>query len=463
MSISDEVRSRLVTKAGFKCSYCHARLSERQGAVDHIIPRKLNGTDDESNLAFCCNNCNSRKGERVSGVDPVTNKWSKLFNPKTQHWDDHFHVWAGDVCGKTSTGRATAHLLFQRATLDVYQKDWQVFDRISNSAFRELLTQERGNRLRNRFDQMLISTMNHHWNSSLFSLQPRDRRNVLRAASILLFERTCMMGLRAQATRDLSLIAQILPAARRSSSKQFQRFLMLNQAILLGHLATVAYLEGDFKKVQELQFRAALADARGCDQSGKMMDLKDRTRQAMLRTKYDVDPRFGMFDESEINDSVALAVDGDTEPITYLAAWAMSGKNIRKKRVRLIEKALEVVTSILERCGYGLSYNVGPPIILRRRWWPLQLVNSHKFDENLLRSDLDLWLNYQMHNEIRSLAASLKYTHSVLTLSQWNLIQPILHEYLNKIAMREKRLGYSMQDPGLFGMTRQKALQYSLD
>lgn len=77
--------------------------------VEHIIPLSRGGTSDETNLWLACAWCNSYKGDRTHALYPVTGEEVPLFNPRTQHWSDHFQ-WSEDgirIIGLTPTGRAT--------------------------------------------------------------------------------------------------------------------------------------------------------------------------------------------------------------------------------------------------------------------------------------------------------------------------------------------------------------------
>jgi len=63
------------------------------------------------NLAWACPRCNERKGTNLSGVDPDTDRVTRLFHPRRDSWTKHF-AWDGvRIRGITGTGRATAWLL----------------------------------------------------------------------------------------------------------------------------------------------------------------------------------------------------------------------------------------------------------------------------------------------------------------------------------------------------------------
>jgi hypothetical protein len=104
------VRSR----AQVRCEYCGLHQDQSPLArlqIEHIIPRKHGGSDDESNLALACVDCNLHKGSNIAGIDPESGKMTELFNPRTQSWTDHF-VWQGSlIVGRTAIGRTTVQVL----------------------------------------------------------------------------------------------------------------------------------------------------------------------------------------------------------------------------------------------------------------------------------------------------------------------------------------------------------------
>ena len=57
-----------------------------------------------------CRMCNCFKAGQTDGLDPVSQQRVALFDPRRQHWLDHFN-WSNDgthVVGTTPNGRATA-------------------------------------------------------------------------------------------------------------------------------------------------------------------------------------------------------------------------------------------------------------------------------------------------------------------------------------------------------------------
>jgi 5-methylcytosine-specific restriction endonuclease McrA len=55
-----KIRKRILERDGYTCQACGGEAN----SVDHIVPRALNGGDDEWNLQALCTPCNSAKGGR---------------------------------------------------------------------------------------------------------------------------------------------------------------------------------------------------------------------------------------------------------------------------------------------------------------------------------------------------------------------------------------------------------------
>jgi hypothetical protein len=109
--LAKALRQRIVRNAKNRCGYCLTpqRFFSARLSVEHIIPLFKGGTSDEDNLWLSCQACNWYKSTKTHGRDPVSGKMFPLFNPRQQHWVEHF-AWQPDgvrIIGKTPTGRAT--------------------------------------------------------------------------------------------------------------------------------------------------------------------------------------------------------------------------------------------------------------------------------------------------------------------------------------------------------------------
>ncbi len=100
--------------AGDLCEYCRLPQATQEATfhVDHIEPRIAGGPTVAENLALACVTCSLKKAARQTAWDSRTQKEVRLFNPRSDHWEDHFSFtknWR--LRGRTATGRATAELL----------------------------------------------------------------------------------------------------------------------------------------------------------------------------------------------------------------------------------------------------------------------------------------------------------------------------------------------------------------
>lgn len=116
--IDETVRTFVRSRARDRCEYC--RISQfdvpfPRFHIEHVIPIKHGGSDAAENLALACNHCNLHKGPNLSGIDPQTVQLSRLFNPRTDAWADHFRQDGPNIVGLTSIGRTTVNVLEMNA------------------------------------------------------------------------------------------------------------------------------------------------------------------------------------------------------------------------------------------------------------------------------------------------------------------------------------------------------------
>jgi hypothetical protein len=110
----DKATEELVhERAEGRCEYCRMieEFDDLPFQVEHIIAKQHGGSDDPDNLALACVPCNLHKGPNLSGIDPLTGKIVRLFDPRRQRWRRHFR-WNGALLeGRTLSGRATVEVL----------------------------------------------------------------------------------------------------------------------------------------------------------------------------------------------------------------------------------------------------------------------------------------------------------------------------------------------------------------
>lgn len=111
--ISAALRREVRERARECCEYCLVAESEIvfPHEPDHLIARKHGGSTVSENLALACYDCNRFKGADIASIDVLTGALTRLFNPRTQRWSEHFRNDGGRIIPLTATGRVTETIL----------------------------------------------------------------------------------------------------------------------------------------------------------------------------------------------------------------------------------------------------------------------------------------------------------------------------------------------------------------
>jgi hypothetical protein len=109
--IPEALRTQIDATDRGSCCYC--LTSEAVSGVpltyDHITPTSRGGVTTFDNVCLACQTCNEFKTNTTWAVDPLTQESTPLFQPRQNHWQDHF-AWSLDgtkIEGTTAIGRAT--------------------------------------------------------------------------------------------------------------------------------------------------------------------------------------------------------------------------------------------------------------------------------------------------------------------------------------------------------------------
>jgi hypothetical protein len=107
------MRQAVWTRAGGQCEYCRLHQDDAfEGhEPDHVIAEQHRGPTHLENLALACWECNRRKGRNVASVDPVSAEIVRLFNPRSDQWQEHFKFEGLRIMPITAIARATEALL----------------------------------------------------------------------------------------------------------------------------------------------------------------------------------------------------------------------------------------------------------------------------------------------------------------------------------------------------------------
>jgi len=106
-------RSRVRDRAENRCEYCriHQQHYIITFHVEHIVAQQQPGGNNEANLALAFHFCNRHKWPNLAGMDSATGELTRLFNPRTDTWNQHFQIQAGRIIGLTPMGRTTVYVL----------------------------------------------------------------------------------------------------------------------------------------------------------------------------------------------------------------------------------------------------------------------------------------------------------------------------------------------------------------
>ncbi|MDQ2100188.1 MAG: HNH endonuclease signature motif containing protein [Tychonema bourrellyi B0820] len=113
LKISPALRREVFQRAEGRCEYCrlHQDFSIYTHEVDHVVARKHGGKTVLENLALSCLPCNRYKGSDLTSIDPQTGEITRLFDPRSDVWPEHFILENGRIIGLSAIGRTTIFLL----------------------------------------------------------------------------------------------------------------------------------------------------------------------------------------------------------------------------------------------------------------------------------------------------------------------------------------------------------------
>ena len=112
--MAQSLRQSVRERAQRRCEYCHLPDFAAPAStfhVEHIVAQQHGGSDDIANRAWSCHRCNLNKGPNLSGIDHLTGRIVRLFDPRRQLWKRHFRWEGAFLRGRTQTGRATIAVL----------------------------------------------------------------------------------------------------------------------------------------------------------------------------------------------------------------------------------------------------------------------------------------------------------------------------------------------------------------
>ena len=109
--VNEELRKIVASRAHNLCEYflIHEEDTYSGCQVDHVISIKHGGSTIADNLA--CAFCNQHKGTDLGSVLTTTGELVRFFNPRHDHWADHFKLDGVVIKPLTHIGEVTVNIL----------------------------------------------------------------------------------------------------------------------------------------------------------------------------------------------------------------------------------------------------------------------------------------------------------------------------------------------------------------
>lgn len=123
--IAAGLRRLVESRANHLCEYCliHDGDTYLGCQVDHVISEKHGGLTDADNLSYACTFCNRAKGTDIGSIAPSNGEFTRFFNPRTDHWADHFSLNGVVVQPRTPIGEAAVRLLGYNETDRILERE----------------------------------------------------------------------------------------------------------------------------------------------------------------------------------------------------------------------------------------------------------------------------------------------------------------------------------------------------
>jgi hypothetical protein len=106
------LRRLVAERADSICEYClvHEDDTFFGCEVEHIISEKHGGPTTEEKLAYACVFCNRFKGSDIASI-AKSGKLCRFYNPRTDHWSEHFRLEQFAIIPLTEIGEVTVRIL----------------------------------------------------------------------------------------------------------------------------------------------------------------------------------------------------------------------------------------------------------------------------------------------------------------------------------------------------------------
>ncbi len=111
--LNRKTRDAVAKRARFRCEYCllHEDDAYFSFRIDHIISLKHGGSNELHNLAYSCVACNRIKGADIGSVVLPEKEFIRLYNPRTDSWEEHFQIIGPRIVPISDVGKVTTKIL----------------------------------------------------------------------------------------------------------------------------------------------------------------------------------------------------------------------------------------------------------------------------------------------------------------------------------------------------------------
>jgi hypothetical protein len=123
--LNRKTRDAVAKRARFRCEYCLLHEGDAYLAfeIDHIISLKHGGNSELDNLAYSCVACNRMKGADIGSIVLPEKEFIRLYNPRTDSWEEHFRIMGPRIVPISDIGKVTTKILLLNDDLRISERE----------------------------------------------------------------------------------------------------------------------------------------------------------------------------------------------------------------------------------------------------------------------------------------------------------------------------------------------------
>ncbi|WP_421949488.1 HNH endonuclease [Phaeodactylibacter xiamenensis] len=123
--VNRKTRDAVAKRARSRCEYCLLHEGDAYLAfeIDHIISLKHGGNSELDNLAYSCVACNRMKGADIGSIVLPEKEFIRLYNPRTDSWEEHFRIMGPRIVPISDIGKVTTKILLLNDDLRISERE----------------------------------------------------------------------------------------------------------------------------------------------------------------------------------------------------------------------------------------------------------------------------------------------------------------------------------------------------